>query len=175
MTNRQTIYSDRWRTFHLDQIVLQNGEETTYSWAACPPAVYVVPLTVEHEIVLVRQYRYPIDRWILEVPAGGQEEEGTQETAIRELAEEIGGTAAVITYLGTFDSMSAHMRHKCTYYLASGVTLGETRHEDTELMEVLRFPAGKALEMARSGEIDETQSAFALLLAEPLILELLSR
>jgi ADP-ribose pyrophosphatase len=175
MTSREQIYSDQWRSFYLDHIVLQTGEPTTYSWAICPPAVYVIPLTVEHDIVLVRQYRYPIDRWILEVPAGGQEDEDTEQTARRELAEEIGGTAARIQHLGTFVSMAAHMQHPCIYYLATGVTLGSPKHESTELMDVLKFPAEKALEMARSGGIDETQSAYGLLLAEPIIREIISR
>jgi ADP-ribose pyrophosphatase len=87
--------------------------------------------------------------------------------AARELAEEIGGTAAEVRLIASFNVSNGISNQRMDVYLATGVTLGETNHETTELMRVVPLPRAEALRMAHAGEIRDGISALALLLAEP--------
>ncbi|MCL6648254.1 MAG: NUDIX hydrolase [Chloroflexi bacterium] len=173
---RQVLHQDRFRRFYLDTVRLPSGEVVTYSWAETLEAAFVTPLTDRGEIILIRQYRYPVDCWLWEVPAGRLEGESGEAAARRELREEVGGTARELLYLGQFFSAAAHLRLRCNTYLALGVTLtSPTEHENTELLEVHCLPAEEALALARRAEEFEGQSALAVLMAEPLIRTRLGR
>ena len=143
----------------------------SYTYLEVPRAVFVVPLTVDGQVALVRQYRHPVHNWVWEVPAGSIESgETSLEAARRELAEEIGGEGFELELVASFKSSSAHMDLAGDYYLASQVSLGVARPESTEAIEVRLFeveaspgdgPAGRG-----SGR---GQSALALLVTETLI------
>src|SRR4051812_47324402 len=78
-----------------DQIELRGGDTIDYAYLKRAEAVTIVPVTTKGEIVLVKQYRYPVDEWCLEVPAGGTHDTGSkslEEVARKELREEIGAT-----------------------------------------------------------------------------------
>jgi hypothetical protein len=88
------------------------------------------------------------------VPAGGLSPSLTpEEVARRELLEEVGGEAAELRYVGQFYTSNGISNEIAYVYLATGVELGETHREPTELMEVRFVPAEEALRMARSGDI----------------------
>ena len=170
----ETVDVSPWRTFRRDVVRLEpGGDQTiTYTYLEVPRAVFVVPLTAGGQIVLVRQYRYPVRNWLWEVPAGSIEPgETSQEAARRELAEEVGGECADanLEMIASYKSSSAHMDLAGDYYLASDVRLGASRPESTEALEVRPFVAEQAIAMARRGEVHDGQSALALLAAEPII------
>ncbi len=166
------VLKTQWRSFREDRVDIGQGREITYSYAEVPNAAYVVPLTEDGQIALIRQYRYPIRDWVLEVPAGSLEspDEDPALRARHELREEVGGDCQELIYLARFYSSSAHITLSCDVFLATGVTLGEQQLEETELLQRLVLPAREVLAMARRGEVAEGQSAYALLLAEPHIL-----
>jgi ADP-ribose pyrophosphatase len=145
--------------------------------------VWVVPVTLDGQVILIHHYRYPVDDWCYEVPAGGlpQGLEPTQKRAQsewiarRELLEEIGGTAANLQYAGQFYTSNGISNEVAYVYLATGVKLAEPRREPTELMEACPVPAEQALRMARQGDIADGPSALALLWCEPLLTELIGR
>src|SRR4051812_16110488 len=163
-----------WRSFREDRVDIGQGREINYSYAEVPRAAFVVPLTADGQIVLIRQYRYPVRDWVLEVPAGSLEnaEEDPAVRARHELKEEIGGECQELIHLARFYSSSAHITLSSEAYLATGVILGEMQLEETELLQRLILPASEVLAMARQGQISEGQSAYAILLAEPHILKL---
>lgn len=159
-----------WYGVRQDRIRLPNGDEGVYNVLELPNAVWVVPVTAEGEIVLLRHYRYPLGRWIWEVPAGGAEKgDDTLATAQRELREETGGEAQEWRFLMQSSTMKGIGTEQAFLYLATGVTLGETAHEPAEVMTVHKFPIAEALRMARAGEIDDAVGVLALLLAEPFL------
>ena len=122
--------------------------------------------------MLLQQYRYPVGEWLWEVPAGAVDgDEELEAAARRELAEEIGGTAAELRYVGYFFAASSISNLRDDVFLATGVWLGQSVREPTELIEVKTVPAAQALAMARQGEIKDGESALALILCEPLLLE----
>ena len=109
----------------------------------------------------------PSTDWCYEVPAGGLSDDLTpEEIARRELLEEVGGTAAELRYIGQFYTSNGISNEVAYVYLATGVELGETQREPTELMDIRLVPVEEALRMAREGEISDGPSALALLWCE---------
>lgn len=164
-----------WRNFREDTVDIGNGRSISYSYVEVPRAAFVVPLTCTGQIVLIRQYRYPVRDWVLEVPAGslGNTEEAAVTAARRELLEEVGGVCeGEMLHLARFYSSSAHINLNSDIFLATEVRLEEALQqlEETELLQRVLLPAREALALAHKGEITEGQSAYALLLAEPYIL-----
>jgi ADP-ribose pyrophosphatase len=114
--------------------------------------------------------QYSVDDWCYEIPAGGLSPGLTpEEVARRELSEEIGGTAAELQSVGQFFTSNVISNEVAHVYLATGVELGESHPEPTELMEVHLVPVAEAVRMAREGEIADGPSALALLWCEPLL------
>jgi ADP-ribose pyrophosphatase len=162
-----------WRSIRRDRVRLHTGQEIEYSYAETPEAVFVVPVLTDGRIALIRQYRYPVRDWAIEVPAGsvppGGDAQATEATARQELAEEIGGRCQELISLGWFYSSSAHLSLRSHAFVALGVELGATNRESTELLDVVPLDADEAFAWARDGRINEGQSALAVLMAEPVI------
>jgi len=168
------ITQTKWRSLREDRLEIGAGREISYSYLEIPRAVFVVPLTEDGQLVLIRQYRYPVRDWVLEVPAGSLEtpDEDPLVAARRELLEEVGGECQKLIHLARFYSSSAHINLSSEVYLAVGVRLGQQHLEETELLERVILPAREGLTLARQGGITEGQSAYAVLLAESRILAL---
>ena len=166
-----SVYLQRspWRSLRLDRVRLHTGQEISYSYAETPEAVFVVPLTTDGQIVLLRQYRYPLRSWVWEVPAGAVGDETPDASARRELAEEIGGHCGELVPLGPFYSSPAHLTSKNYAFLALDVEPGVQSLEATELLEIFLLDPADAFARARTGDITDGQSALALLKAEPLV------
>ena len=158
-----------------DEVELEDGKKTQYAYLERDDAVIVVPVATSGEIVLLKQYRYPVDEWCLEVPAGGTHDSGDaalEEVARKELREEVGGTAKSLTYVTFFYSANAITNEKCHVFLAEGVELAKKpKTESSESIETQLVTVEKALELARSGAIKTAPCALALLLCEPLLVK----
>jgi ADP-ribose pyrophosphatase len=164
------VWQSRWYNLRQDRLRTQDGHEFTYTIVEHPGAVWVVPVTVDGQIVLVWHYRHTVADWCYEVPAGGLSPGLTpDEVARRELLEEVGGTAAELHYVGQFYTSNGISNEVAYVYLATGVELGEAQPEPTELMEMRLVPVEEALRMAREGEVADGPSALALLWCELLL------
>lgn len=166
----QHLWQSRWYNVRQDRLRADSAEEFTYTVIESPGAVWIVPLTVDGHLVLINQYRYPIDQWCLEVPAGNIEA-GTDPVtmAARELHEEIGGTATQIIPVTEFFTMNGIGSEVAHVYVALGVTLGAPKRESTEMIELVEVPLEEGLSLARTGQIKDGPSALAILLSEPLL------
>lgn len=170
LESSELLAGSAWRAVVRDRLRGRDGRETEYTYLAVPRAVFVVPLTRDGEIVLVRQYRHPVRDWTLEVPAGSVDDGETPlEAARRELAEEAGGSSTDWRHLGTFYSSSAHVSLRSDAFLARDVSLARPTPEEGEEVEIVRLPVSDAIERARAGGFAEGQTALALLLAAPLL------
>lgn len=155
-----------------DEVVIHTGRAITYTYIEHPGAVYVVPAIGGGEVALLRQYRYPVQDWCWEVPAGGIEgDEDGMAAAVRELAEELGGVSQNIRPIATFYASKGISSERSQVFLAKDVILGANAPEPTELLRVMKLPIREALRMAHHGEISDGQSALALLLCETYLLE----
>ncbi len=169
------LWQSRWYSLRQDRLRTPEGHEFTYTLIEHPGAVWIVPVTADGQIVLIWNYRYTVEDWCYEVPAGGLSPDLTPEAvAHRELLEEIGGTAGELRHVGQFYTSNGISNEVAYVYLATGVKLGETQREPTELMEIRLVSVGKAMRMARDGEISDGPSALALLWCERLLQRLRS-
>ena len=166
-------WSCPWYAVRQDKILLPNGEIGEYNTIVKETAVWILPVTSAGEIVLLRHYRYTVDDWCWEIPAGGVKPGQTPEEAAREeLREEIGGQAHSLEWLGQFYTANGICNEEGHYFLAAGVTLGPTAHEPAELMEIHPVPIAAAVRMARAGQITDAPSALVILLCEARLREL---
>jgi ADP-ribose pyrophosphatase len=168
LAESELLAGSPWRAILRDRLRDGDGHETRYSYLAVPRAVFVVAVTDDDEVLLVRQYRHPVRDWTIEVPAGSVHDGETPlDAARRELAEEAGGTARKWRHLTTFYSSSAHISLRSDAFLATGVEVGTATPDEDEHIELVRLPLADALERARAGGFAEGQTALAILLAAP--------
>jgi rSAM/selenodomain-associated transferase 1 len=166
LAGSELLSGSPWRAVVRDRLTTRGGGETEYTYLAVPRAVFVVPVTGEGEMVLVRQYRHPVRDWTLEVPAGTVDDGETPLAAAqRELAEEVGGRANGWRHLTTFYSSSAHVSLRSDAFLATGVVLETPAPDEGEEVTVVRLPVAEALARARAGGFAEGQTALSILLA----------
>jgi 8-oxo-dGTP pyrophosphatase MutT (NUDIX family) len=151
-----------------------DGERFSRDIVRSPGAVGVLPLMFDNdgiaEVVLVRQYRPPYGRAIIEIPAGTRDIEGedTAEVARRELVEEAGLSAGGLEYLTEIYPSPGMTDSVTTLYLATDCTPTAQNRQGPEeaYLEVLRMPLSRAIEMVEQGEINDAKSVVALLLAD---------
>jgi 8-oxo-dGTP pyrophosphatase MutT (NUDIX family) len=133
-----------------------------------PGAVGVVPVDGD-EVVLVRQYRPVMNTELLEIPAGTRDKEGEAplETAVRELAEEIGATAASVEPLISYWVAPGVSDERMHLFLATGLTFGDTEADGPEEqhMTVERIRLGDVDAMVADGRIADAKSIVGLELA----------
>lgn len=131
-------------------------------------AVAAVALTDEGNIVMVKQYRYACGRPILEIPAGKIDKGETDPVNAmrRELREETGYTAEQILHLGDVNPSCAYSEEVIHLYLMRDLTPGEQDLDDDEALEVLEMPFDEVYDMAVRGELVDSKTLAALLMAK---------
>ena len=128
----------------------------------------IVPVFDDGTVALVRQYRHPTVRYLLEVPAGTLAKgERPEIGAARELKEELGLVAERLEKLSEFFVSPGFCEEKMWVYLATELSEGEQALEDDEIIDVVRLPIADALEMITSGEIEDAKTIIGLMLAAP--------
>jgi len=125
-----------------------------------------LPLFDDGSVALVKQWRYPLGRYSLEIPAGRIElGHSPEETAARELEEELGHRARNFHKLGEFYVAPGYCEERLFVYLATELEASEQNLDDDEEIEVVRLPFADALSRVYSGEIDDAKSIITLVLA----------
>jgi ADP-ribose pyrophosphatase len=133
-----------------------------------PGSAVIVPVFEDGTIALVRQYRHPAVRYLLEVPAGKLDQgEVPQEAAARELEEELGFVAGRLEKLAEFFVSPGFCEERMWVYLATDLTETQQRLEDDEVIEVVRIPFSQALSMITTGEIEDAKTIIGVMLAAP--------
>ncbi|HEY6230586.1 MAG TPA: NUDIX hydrolase [Pyrinomonadaceae bacterium] len=133
-----------------------------------PGSAVIVPVFDDGTVGLVRQYRHPAVRYLLEVPAGTlRRGEVPEEGAARELEEELGLVSGRLEKLTEFFVSPGFLEEKMWLYLATQLTATSQRLEHDELIEVVRVPLAQALNMITTGEIEDAKTIIGLMLAAP--------
>ena len=133
-----------------------------------PGSAVIVPVFDDGTVVLVKQYRHPTVRYLLEVPAGTLSDgERPEVGAARELKEELGLVAERLEKLSEFFVSPGFLEEKMWVYLATGLSEGQQFLDEDEVLEIVRIPIADALEMITSGEIQDAKTIIGLMLAAP--------
>lgn len=161
-----TVFTGNLLTVYCDTVKLPNGKEATREFIKHPGAVAVVPITDDGKIVLVRQFRYPIGKSMLEVPAGKLDHgEAPDECVLRELEEETGYIAKRIRKLSSMYTTPGFTDEVIHLYVADELTLAKQRPDEDEFLDVEVYTKEEIKSMIADGTINDGKSMLALLLA----------
>lgn len=163
----QKVFDGRAFKVTVDTI---NEGELTYQREVVhhPGSAVIVPIHDDGTVVLVRQYRHPAVRYLLELPAGTlADRERPEAGAARELEEELGLTAARLEKLSEFFVSPGFLEEKMWVYLATDLSEGNPEPDEDEILDMVRLPIADALEMITSGEIQDAKTIIGLMLAAP--------
>ncbi len=154
-----------------DDVQLPDGGTAVRELIKHIGAVCVIPVTDDGRVVLERQYRYPISRVVIEIPAGKLDyaDEDRLEAAKRELHEETGLTADKWTDIGLYYPAPAYSDEKITMYLAQGLHKGKQDLDEDEFLEVFTMPLSELVEKVLSGEISDGKTQIAALKAAAIL------
>lgn len=160
----ENVFDGRLLHVYNDVISLPNGKTSTREYIKHQGAVAVVPVTDDNEIIVVRQYRYPIERVTIEIPAGKLDKgEEPLAAAKRELSEETGVESADITYLGGLYPSVAYTDEIIHMYMAKNLKYGQAHADDDEFLDVVKIPVDKFVDMIMNGEIMDSKTQAAVL------------
>lgn len=158
------IFDGRIVKLRVDKVLMPGGRVTTREIVGHPGGVGVVAVTDKDEIILVRQYRKPIEKAIYEIPAGKLDAgEHHRNCGIRELEEETGYRAGSFEYLGFIYPSPGFTDEVTHVYLATDLHDGECHPDEGEFLEIEKIPAEKVFDMVMSGEINDAKSVFGIL------------
>lgn len=163
----KTVY--RGKLLHVleDEVRLADGRGTRREYIRHPGAAVVVPFLDRETVVLVRQFRYPLARHFLEIPAGKIDSgEKPLQTARRELQEECGYEAGEWRHLTTLHPCIGYSDERIELYLAWHLNPVAQDLEDGELLEVLPVRFAEALGWVNEGKITDVKTVIGLLWAE---------
>ncbi|MBK1614237.1 ADP-ribose pyrophosphatase [Rubrivivax gelatinosus] len=162
-TGGRTLLEGGFLEVHRDDVVLPDGSAATREYIRHPGAVAVVPLLDDGRVVLVRQYRYPIGRTIVEFPAGKRDAgESTLECARRELHEETGFRAREWAFACEIHNAAAYSTESIWIYFARGLIAGEQKLDDGEFVEVMRFSEAELDALAASDGLPDVKTLVGL-------------
>ncbi|TQJ48878.1 NUDIX hydrolase [Phycicoccus sp. SLBN-51] len=162
----RTAYENPWIRVREDQVVRPDGADGVYGVVELrQPAVFVVALTEDDEVVLVTVDRHTTGR-STEVPAGGTDGEDPFVAAQRELVEETGYSAARWEHVGSMQALNGVCEAPEHVFVARGLTRAEaTGHHEEGISEVRTVPFAEVLAMVRRGEITDGETVAALMYA----------
>lgn len=161
------IYENPWMRLREDTAEMPDGRTTTYGVVTFGDCVGVVPFVDKAHVLLVRQYRYvqgEDHRW--EIPTGGVNPgETLKQAAQRELSEEAGCHAGRLIHVSSYYTSKSICDETAHLYVGEELISAEAPPDDTEFLERRVFSFDEALRMVLDGEIMDSMSVIALLLA----------
>ena len=148
-----------------DTVELPNGKEASRELIRHIGAVAVVPLTDDGNVIVERQFRYPLGQVITEIPAGKLDsfDEDRLEAIKRELREETGYVADEWMELGDYHPAAAYTDERITLYLATGLHKGERELDEDEFLDVIEVPLIDLVKDVAAGKITDGKTQVAIL------------
>jgi ADP-ribose pyrophosphatase len=160
----QLIYEGRAVKLRVDTVRTENGRQATREIVEHSDCIAVVVIDEKDNVLLVKQFRKPVEKELLEIPAGGIDAGESPEDAVRrELQEEIGHLPQNIERLGGFYSAPGYLSEYLYLYLATDLIPSQLTAEDTEGIDVVRVPLAEIPGMIASGRICDSKSIAGLL------------
>ncbi len=162
-TGGQTLLSGGFLEVRRDTVRLPDGSPATREYIQHGGAVAVVPLLDDGRVVLVRQYRYPLAKILLELPAGKRDPgETTLQCAMRELVEETGYTAREWAYGGEIHNAAAYSTESIWIWFARGLVEGTKRPDAGEFVETLCLAEDELDALDTQGQLPDVKTVIGL-------------
>ena len=164
------IYKNPWIKLHEDKVRTPSGKTMLYSWYESADVVVVVPFLDDSTLVMIKQYRYPLHKALLEFPAGHIENgENPKDTAVRELAEETGYHSKEIEYVYAYHPSVSKTRQVVYIFKANELTtqeegVGRLRHESTEDIKIEKVKVKELAQMITNKKIENAGTLIAYLI-----------
>jgi ADP-ribose pyrophosphatase len=163
----EIIYEGKILNLRKDTVETANGSVSYREIVEHSGGVAVAAITHDNKMVMVRQFRNPAGRIVLEAPAGKREkDEDPAETAERELKEETGYTASNIKLLTKFFASVGYSEEVIHIYLCTGLTPGETEFDDNESLDIIEYDLDELYQMVLRGEVEDSKTIIAILMAK---------
>jgi len=162
---RDLVYKGSIIDFYKDTVQVPNGNIVKWDFIGHKGAAAVVPVTDEGKILMVRQYRNALDRYTLEIPAGGLNgmEEPTDVAAMRELEEETGYRTESVELLITIRTTVAFCNEKIDIYVAKDLITSKQHLDEDEFINVEVYEMAALEKMIYEGTIQDSKTISALL------------
>lgn len=151
--------------YYQDTIKVPNGNVVKWDFIGHKGAAAVVPVDEQGRIIMVSQYRNALDRYTLEIPAGGLQsiEEPTKDAAARELSEETGYRSEHLELLISIRTTVAFCNEKIDIYVADHLIPGSQHLDEDEYVNVRAYTVEELTEMIYSGKIQDSKTVAAIM------------
>jgi ADP-ribose pyrophosphatase len=160
-----TVFTGRVFSVDVCQVTLPNDREVTVEVVRHPRSVVLIPVPEAGRVILIRQYRFAVNQWLWELPAGGVKPgEEPEAAARRECHEEIGQVPGALMRLGTFFPTPGYCDEEMVFFKATSLetpAAAATPDEDEDI-EVKIFALADARDMIRRGEISDLKTVVGL-------------
>lgn len=150
-----------------DQVRLPSGNVSQREYVTHPGAVVIVPILSNGNVILERQFRYPLHQVFIELPAGKIDANETPlQTGQRELMEETGYHASLWVNLGKQHPCIGYSNEVIHMYLANNLAVGVSQPDEDETLEIFNLPLPTAIQLIQDGQIADSKTIVALFLTE---------
>lgn len=163
--NRELVYKGSIIDYYKDTVQVPNGNVVKWDFIGHKGAAAVVPVTEEGKILMVRQYRNALDRYTLEVPAGGLNgaEEPTRTAAARELEEETGYRSDNLDFLISIRTTVAFCNEKIDIYVARDLVRSHQHLDEDEFINVEAYTVEELMDMIYDCTIQDSKTICAIM------------
>ena len=166
----EAIFQGRLLDVRKDEVELPNGKTSTREWINHPGAVCCVPILPDGKIALIRQYRYPVQEEMIELPAGKLDRgEEPEKCAVRELEEEIGYYPGKLTFLTHIHPAIGFANEKMWLYLAEDLEKTDSKLDEDEFLELIPTYLSEAVQMVWDRKISDVKTIIGLLWVQRLV------
>lgn len=162
---RELKYKGSILSMYADTIHVPNGNTAVWDFIEHQGAAAVIPVTEDGKIILVRQYRNSLDRYTLEIPAGGLNgaDEPTKIAAARELEEETGYHSDHLELLISIVTAIAFCNEIIDVYVAKDLVKTQQHLDEDEYIDVVAYSPEEIAEMIYSGKIQDSKTVAAIM------------
>lgn len=170
-THSTPIYNGKIIQVHVDDVVLANGIKAKREIVTHPGAVGIVPITNDKKIVFVKQYRKPLEKELLEIPAGRlEEDEAPDVTAVRELEEETGYTTNSVSFVTSFYTSPGFANELIHLYMTTDLVHVNDPIEGDEhgQIELIELTLDEAVQYVHEQKIHDAKTNYAVLYLQSL-------
>jgi ADP-ribose pyrophosphatase len=168
--SRREVYRDPWIEVTRDEVIRPDGAPGTHAIVRLKPGVTVLAVDDAQTAYLTEEFHYAVGRETIEAVSGGIDgDEAADQAARRELAEELGITAAEWTDLGTCDPFTSVVTSPTRLFLARRLSFGRAELEGSESVRMRALPLAEAVDMVLDGRITHAPTCLAILKARLLL------